>query len=147
MRVLLDLSVLIEVRRQKRMRLLGRAIRRQQVAVASYSLRRLRKSSSWRGWVNQNQQMLEVRLQPGREQALYAGLLRQHSQSSSNPWIADDDLMAITIASCRGWQLAMRDKNATAIAQALGVTVLGVEKFIRAFGGQQQTQLPGFDEP
>jgi hypothetical protein len=120
-RTVVDLSILIELRRTRRLRELTPVIRAGRIAVVNYALKKLNKPS-WRKWLDDNRASIEVRLLPGREQARFANLLVKHA-----PLLADDDVMAITIALERRWDLAMRDSNAERAARALGVDCIGLE--------------------
>jgi hypothetical protein len=146
-REVVDLSILIELRIRKRLRLLNGPISRGNIAVASYSLKRLRKSSAWRQWVDRHRVAIEERLLPGPEQQLFAELIGQLGKGTSGPLIADDDIMAIVIAKSRGWRLAMRDRAAVAVAKSLDVRVDGLEDFLQLLDGAAQGFLPGFDQP
>ncbi len=142
MRTVVDPSILIELRLSKRLAKLTPAIRSGRIAVTSYSLKRLKKSARWRTWIERNQAHVEVRLNPGREHEEFARLLTEHCGEGANPRLAQDDVMAITISLVRGWPLAMRDHNASRVAEALGVKCLGVDGLLSQLVGEEGHQEP-----
>lgn len=129
MRDLLDLSLLIEIQRPRRLPELRRLIRDNKIAMVNFSLKKL-KSTRWKDWLDRNRHSIEVRLNPGDEQRRYAELVRDHCGRASNPRLDPDDVMAITIAAARGWRLAMRDRTAVAVATALGVKCIELEELL-----------------
>lgn len=82
---------------------------------------------------------MEVRLNPGHEQKVFAELVRDHCGVWSNPRLATDDVMALTIAMVRAWPLAMRDDNATRLVTP-GVRCITAEELL---GGPERPRLPG----
>lgn len=131
-RVLLDLSALILIRRANLLRRLSGDIRQRRIAVAAYGLNRLRKNPRWRDWVERNEHRVSVRPEANDEHELFYDLLTAYGSVDSNPFIEDDDLMAIAIARCRGFPLVMRDRAAEALARRVGVQCVNVEQFIAA---------------
>lgn len=104
--------------------------------VPSYVLKRLHKPW-WRGWLQRNEQKVKTTLKTRKEHQEYAGLIVQHASPTANPQLADDDIMAITIAHCRNLPLAMRDKNAERVARGLGVKVVTLEELLELLGSPQ----------
>lgn len=137
----LDASVLIDLKRANKLRRLTRPIDQGKIVVPSYVLNRLRKSVRWRPWIRRKQESVKKRIQLPAEQGLFAELQRKHGSGSSSPWLADDDIMAITIAACRRFPLAMRDPHAEDVAQALGVRVLNMDQLLNELAGLPAERL------
>jgi uncharacterized protein YacL len=131
-RHVLDASVLIDLKKGKHLRRLTGPIADRKVAVPLFVLHRLRRASHWRPWLKANESKVKVRLQTGQEHETFQKLMRRHGLPGSNPRLAADDIMAITIARCRNWPLVMRDAPAERVAQGLGVTVLHMDDFLAA---------------
>jgi len=138
----LDASVLIDLKRANKLRRLTRPIDQGKIVVPSYVLNRLRKSVRWREWIRRKQESVKKRIQLPAEQELFAELLRKHGSRSSSPWLADDDIMAITIAACRQFSLAMRDPHAEDVARVLGVRVLNMDQLLNELAGLPTERLP-----
>ncbi len=137
----MDLSILIEIRNNKRLPRLSGLIRAGDIAIVSYSLNRLKSAASWRAWLDRNREAVEVRLNPGPECRAFAALARDHCGMVSNPRIDEDDAMAITIASSRDWPLAIRDRAAEKVARSLGVTCITLEDLLPSSRTANQGRL------
>ena len=141
MRYVVDVSVLIELKRTRRLRQIRAAITSGSVAVPSYCLKKLEKRpSDWRDWLDRHRAQIEVRLNPGIERAEYARLQAQRHHLGAI--LAPDDLHAIVIASQRSWPLVMRDRAAERLALSLGVRILSADEWLMEVQAGSQ-RLPG----
>ena len=136
----LDASAFIEIRRSRQLRDLARSVRRGQVFVPVYVLKKLEKARSCRDWVSHNGSRVRTNL-VGQEHDVYANLIVQHGSWSSNPRLENDDIMAIAMAYSRALPLVMRDKSAERVARALGVRVLSVREFLEELTGRPGEKL------
>lgn len=133
---LVDNSILINLRRAKRLGRLTKFIQRGRIAVPDYTLKRLEKSRSWKVWVEKHRASLRTTLYTSQEAGQFARLLGVHGTSTSNPRLSVDDIMAIAIAICRGLPLAIRDTAAERVASELGVRCLGLDELLRELEGR-----------
>lgn len=137
----MDASVLIELRNKKKLGRLAQPIRNGRVAVPLYVLNKLRRSAKWRSWLERNEENVKTRLNKPQEHQLYAQLSLEHATGDSNPHLAADDIMALTIAKCRNLPLAMRDANAERVASSLGISILHYEELLNVLAGQPARKL------
>lgn len=136
----LDASAFIEIKRSRQLRYLTRPVRRGQVFIPVYVLKKLEKARSCRDWVSRNGARVRTNL-VAREHGVYASLIVQHASWDSNPRLQDDDVMAIAMAHCRDLPLVMRDRNAERVARALDVRVLSIREFLEELTGRPGERL------
>jgi predicted nucleic acid-binding protein len=140
-RFVLDASILIDLKRANKLRRLSRPIAQGRIVVPLYVLKRLRKHPRWREWIRRNERSVKEGLLLPEEHAVFQELVRKHGLESSSPWLAPDDIMAVTIAACRRFPLAMRDRHAEDVAQARGVRVLKMDQLLNELAGHPPVRL------
>ena len=129
-RTLLDLSALILIRQAKLLRRLGKEVKHGRVAATKRGLNKLRRNPKWREWVERHEHLVAVSLATDEEHALYYSLMVAYGSVGSNPYIADDDLIALTIAAKRHFPLVIRDRAAENVGRQHGVQFVTVAEYI-----------------
>lgn len=140
-RYVLDASILIGLKRAKKLSRLTRPIAQGKIVVPSYVLNSLRKNPRWREWIRRNEARVRATFQTTAEHEMFFRLVVNHGSADSNPHLAADDIQAITIASRRSLPLAIRDRSAEDIARGLGVRVLTLDELLNELAGHPAVKL------